>query len=146
MKQFLTIQIDTGCYRITDSADRTMGFVTLGRLVELRDGRLTVRGRSWVVVGWEDQEFPKLGDAAHALFTRYRNLNDAREEILELRRLESFKPIFGRVSRRAPKKSSEKKINKAVSRSIRELRTDYRESLRRASLAVGSYSVSSVGG
>ncbi len=137
---------EPGLARVVINDDQVIGVVARGALIELKDGRVVVRGRRWFVVGYEYCSFRTVADAADALFTHHRNLGDASVEIAEIKHLESFLPLARRASRRAERKDIAKRINRETKRSLRELRRDYHESLRRASVAHGGLSVGEAGG
>lgn len=137
---------EPGLARVIIHDERVIGVVARGVLCELKDGRVVVRGRRWFVVGHEYCSFRTIADAADALFTHHQNLNDAHIEIAEIKQLESFLPLAKRASRRAERKDIAKRINRETKRSLRELRRDYHESLRRASVAHGGLSVGEAGG
>lgn len=111
-----------------------IGHVARGDLHELRDGRLTIRGSYWVVIGFEYIGFRKMVDATDALFHAYRHLHDAANEIADVRRLESIVPIYRSVSRRTTDQSV-KDLSRDVGRSLRASKRDYHDSMHHAGLS-----------
>ena len=145
MRQLTEIQLAPQFYAVLWCGE-IIGHIARGQLAERRDGSLVVHGRHWIVVGWEYQKFRSQCDAAEAILTRYRNLCDAHDEVHQVQRLESFLPYARRSARRAEKKSRAKKISRDSKRKLRQLRQDYRESMRRASMGYGEFNTLAIGG
>lgn len=145
MRQLTEIQLAPQFYVVLWRGG-IIGHIARGQLTEQRDGSPTVRGRHWIVIGWEYQKFRSQCDAAEALLTRYRNLCDAHDEVHQVQQLESFLPYVRRSARRAEKKSCVKKTSRDFKRKLRQLRQDYRESMRRASMGHGEFNTLAIGG
>ena len=113
---------------------KTIGVIAQGDLKTDRSGSLTITGRHWVVVGFEDYRFKTAESAADALFYAFDNFQDSAVEILVVSRLESLAPIYANLARRS-KDQTVCRLSKNLRRELRENKADYHESLRCAGVS-----------
>lgn len=111
-----------------------LGFLARGDVILLKDMTPQIRGRHWVILGYEYVRFKTLTDAAEALFKLNRHLADACLEVGVVKRLEGLVPIYKRVSRYSEEKSV-KEVSRVALKELKTSKRDYHDSLNHAGIS-----------
>lgn len=119
---------------IVEQRGVVFGHVARGDLRVGSEGYLEIRGRHWVVIGYEYLQFRKMDDAVEALAASHRHIKDASNEIMEVKRLEGLVPIYIRVSRHSNERSV-KTLTANTKRILHEKLKDHHQSLKHAGIS-----------